>query len=337
MTAPDVAYYYPAPYWPAEESSWVKSLLLFFDRIAILLPGYMYGRHSVADPSLVEPLTDRGLLEVLEPATWIDQALTEELATVLVELLTAGVFDELPPPQGDRFAELSHSRIGYGADVELSTMLVDELKAKGLARDSQDGVSIPLHPIVRTTILTILGQLARAAGDRRGLSIHPATNNQQAIGDLIRTLSREPMPSAGHVVAFDLEAVSLDLDSVPLDDVLDFRESERDSHTAYMRSLRGFLDEIAREEDTHQREQLLIARREELADSARSLQRTARRAFARNLGGWALGLAGATWSVAGHDPLGIAISAAGVATGAIPDGRPSPSAYSYVFAAARQL
>jgi hypothetical protein len=34
----ELAYYYPEPYWLARESSWVKSLLLFFDGIAILLP-----------------------------------------------------------------------------------------------------------------------------------------------------------------------------------------------------------------------------------------------------------------------------------------------------------
>src|SRR5262245_5852669 len=30
-------------------------------------------------------------------------------------------------------------------------------------------------------------------------------------------------PSAGHVIAFDLQSVSLDLSSMPLDEVLDFR------------------------------------------------------------------------------------------------------------------
>ena len=337
MTVPDVAYYYPAPYWAASESGWVKSLLLFFDRVAILLPGYMYGRHEIADPSLVEPLEDRGLLEVLEPNIWVDQALTEDLASVIVELLVSGVFDDLPPPPGDRFAELSRSRMGYGSDVELSTMLVDELMSKGLARASQDGVSIPLHPTVRTTILVVLGQLARSAGDRRGLAVHPATNDLGAIGDLISTLSQAPMPSAGHVVAFDLEPVSLDLDSIPLDDVLAFRESEGAAHRMYMRSLKGFLDEVSREDDPGQREHILLSRREELADTGRALQRTARRAFARNLGGWALGVAGATWSVVGRDPLGLAITAASVAAGAISDGHRLPSAYSYVFDVARQF
>jgi hypothetical protein len=150
------------------------------------------------------------------------------------------------------------------------------------------------------------------------------------------TLSLGAMPSAGHVVAFDLEAVSLDLESVPLDEVLGFRQSEGEAHTVYMRELRGFLDEIASEEDGYQREILLIARRDELADSARVLQKSARRAFKRNLGSWSFGLAGATWSIVGHDPLGVAITAASVATGAIPEGHRSPSAYSYVFAASRK-
>ena len=42
----DTAYYYPAPYWSAGEGDWIKSLLLFFDEVAILLPGYMRGAAS---------------------------------------------------------------------------------------------------------------------------------------------------------------------------------------------------------------------------------------------------------------------------------------------------
>jgi hypothetical protein len=34
----ELAYYYPEPYWLAHEGSWIKSLLLFFDGVAILLP-----------------------------------------------------------------------------------------------------------------------------------------------------------------------------------------------------------------------------------------------------------------------------------------------------------
>ena len=63
----DTAYYYPAPYWRLGDSGWIKSLLLFFDDVAILLPDYMYGRHTDADPTLAEPLEELGLLRVLEP------------------------------------------------------------------------------------------------------------------------------------------------------------------------------------------------------------------------------------------------------------------------------
>ena len=69
----DTAYYYPAPYWGLEDSGWIKSLLLFFDDVAILLPDYMYGRHTDADPTLAEPLEDRGLLRLLEPNDWVDE------------------------------------------------------------------------------------------------------------------------------------------------------------------------------------------------------------------------------------------------------------------------
>ena len=74
----DTAYYYPAPYWMATESTWIKSLLLFFDDVAILLPDYMYGRHRNADLSLVEPLEERGLLRVLEPKDWVDEEVAEK-------------------------------------------------------------------------------------------------------------------------------------------------------------------------------------------------------------------------------------------------------------------
>jgi hypothetical protein len=337
VTLPDVAYYYPAPYWGANEGSWIKSLLLFFDRVAILLPDYMYGRHSDADPSLVEPLEDGGLLEILEPKQWVDQEVTEQLATVVVDLLTNGVFDDLPDPPGDRFHALSYSRMGYGADVELSQMLVDELEARHLARETEDGVSVPLHPVVRTTILVILGQLARAVGERRGMTIHPTTNDHQAMTDLVQIVAREPMPSAGHVVTFDLEAVSLDLDTVPLDDVLAFREDERAAHRAYMRSLRGFLSEIAQTDDVEERKSLLLHRQEEIADAAHALRSKARRAFARTGASWSLGLAGAVWSVLGRDILSVILGGSSLVGGSVPGTRDFPNAYSYVFAAARRL
>ena len=217
----DSAYYYPAPYWATTEGGWIKSLLLFFDEVAILLPDYMYGRHRRADPTLAGPLEDLGLLRVLEPNDWVDAETANQLAEIVVELLTNGAFDDLP--KADYFAELSQSRIGYGADVNLASFLVEELRTRGLARTSEDGVSIPLHPVVRTTILVILAQLSRVAGAKRGMIVHPTSNYPEAIRDLVETLSRDSMPSRENVIKLDLEPVSFDLEPVPLDDVLQFR------------------------------------------------------------------------------------------------------------------
>ncbi len=332
----DVAYYYPAPFWGMGQDGWVKSLLLFFDKISILLPGYMYGRHHFADPVLAELLEDQGLLEVLEPTKWIDHDMAKKLAETVSGLLANGLFDELP--RDVHFAELSRSRIGYGADVDLAESLVSELQAKQLAKPSEDGVSVPLHPTVRTTILVILAQLARSAGNRRNLSIHPATQDGCALKDLIDTLSNERMPSRSNVVVLDLEPVSFNLDSVPLDELLQFRTENQTSHRAYMRDLRGFMAELSDVDSSEERGALLLQRRQEISDAAHELQRSTRIALGVNLASWSLGIAGSAWSVTTGDPFGAVLAALGLGSGAVSSiatASTKVTAYSYLFQAQR--
>ena len=291
------------------------------------------GRHTDADATLAGPLEERGLLRVLDPKHWIDGEMTKRLAEIVVELLSNGAFNDLSHDVA--FAELSKSRIGYGVDVELADFLVDELKVQGLARPSEDGVSIPLHPTVRTTILVILGQLSRIAGEKRGVTIHPATNDSLAVADLIETLSREKMPSRDRVVSLDLEPVTFDLASVPLDDVLQFRAEHKDAHRAYMRDLRSFVAELAEINERGEREVALLERRQEIADAAHDLQRSMRRALGKNLGSWFLGITGGVWSWTAGDLFGLVLSAVGVGLGAVPSGSKNVSAYSYIFRASR--
>lgn len=51
----DVAYHHE-PYWHAHQSDWIKSLLLFFDGVAVLVPDYMRDRPLFTDPTLAQPL-----------------------------------------------------------------------------------------------------------------------------------------------------------------------------------------------------------------------------------------------------------------------------------------
>ena len=326
----DTAYYYPAPYWMEGEGDWIKSLLLFFDEVAILLPDYMRGRHRDADPSLAGPMEEQGLLRILEPKEWIDAEVAEKLAEIMVELLAGGVFDELPEER--YFAELSHSRMGYGADADLAQFLVDELRQRGLARPSQDSVSIPLHPVVRSAILVILGQLAREAGNRRGMAVHPATDWPGAATDLLDALSRESMPSCEGVIKLDLEPVTLDLSTIPLEEVLELREDHRKAHKAYMRSLRGFLVELGQISDPTEREAALLERRQEIADWAHDNRRSVGRAVGKNLGSWSMGIAGGVWDAAAGDLFGATVGALGLGADLVPGTGRTVGAYSYLFA-----
>ena len=331
----DIAYYYPEPYWRMGEVDPLKTLLLFFDEIAILLPRYMRGRETAADPVLAGPLQEQGLLRVLEPEVFIDQQMTEDLSEAMVELITGGAFDDLEAT--DYYAELSRSRMGWDADVELAGMVIEELEARQLARPSKDGVSVPLHPIVRTTVLVLLSQLARAAGERQGLNLHPTTSRTVPVDALVQTLARAPLPSAGHIVALDLETVAVNLATVPLDEVLEFRREHGRSYRQYARDLRQLLIELGplSEQD---RERLLLDRQEDLADQAADLRRTARRGWRHPFASFFLGAAGAVWEAVGKDDVLTALLALGGGiVGALASGRQTSGAYSYLFEAQQGL
>jgi hypothetical protein len=333
---PDLAYYYPEPYWQFDEADIMKSLLLFFDGIAILLPRYMRGRESDADPILASPLREMGLLRILEPETFVDQQVTEALISALTELITEGAFDKLKHPKYG-YAELSHSRIGWDADVQLSKMIIDELAARDLARPSEDGVSVPLHPAVRTTILVLLSQMARDAGRRAGLRLHPATPSHAVVEDLIRVMSLNASPSAGHVVILDQEAVGLDLEAVPLDDILEFRQHHGQAYRAYARNVRQLVTELGLLEP-EERDARLHDRRQELTDQAKDLRKIARQWWRSPLGSLALGAAGAAWLATGplHDPIGALLAMAGTTLG-VASSQQTATAYSYILGARQAL
>jgi hypothetical protein len=340
----ELAYYYPEPYWLAHEGSWIKSLLLFFDGVAILLPDYMSGRELIADPSLAEPLSDRGLLRVLQPEWFVDAELSNRLAEGMVELIVGGAFDETAP-EAAPFAALSMSRMGF-AELSASRMgsrhqgvfemIHADLKERGLALDSEDGVSIPLRQDVRLAYLMLLAQEAREAGRKHGFDLHPTTNGGAAREAVRSFLELPAMPSRQDVVSFDLATASVDLDIVPLDEVLDYRSQYGEEHRDYMVNLRRFVVEIAAV-DGADRQRLLDQRQAELDDQARSLRRLALDAFKKptSAAGFAIGLTGAAWTVATGDPVPAGLGALGLLLGSVPD-RSTGSAYSYIFRAHRQ-
>lgn len=339
----ELAYYYPEPYWSGHQSSWIKSLLLFFDGVAILLPEYMSGRELVADPTLAEPLADQGLLTVLQPEWFVDDQLSDRLAEGMVELITGGAFDAQSVSEAP-FASLSMSRMGF-AELSASRMgarhrgvfemIHDELKGRGLALDSEDGLSIPLRRDVRLAYLLLLAQEAREAGRRHGFDLHPTTNNSTEAA-VRQFMELAPMPSRQDVIGLDLLTASIDLDTVPLNDVLDFRDEHRAAHRRYMVNLRQFVAEICMA-DRPDRERLIDERQASLADEAKSLWRLALDEFKRptKAAGFALALTGAAWALASGDSVVAGLGALGAGLPLLP-GRSTGSAYSYIFRAHRE-
>lgn len=331
----EIAYYYPEPYWLLDDADWVKTLLLFFDEVAILLPDYMMGRHREADPSLVEPLEDQGLLRVLHPERFVDEQMSQSVTSAVVELIAGGAFDDLSPDEP--LAELSMSRMGWGVTEDLAQMVYEELAQRGLAVPSRDGVSIPMHWRIRATYLLLLAQFAREAGQRQGFDLHPATNDRRTAGAFDNLLELGPMPSRGHVVSLDIETVSIDLSAAPLDEVLGFRNEHADSYRRYMTNLRSFAFELSLAEPVDQ-DRLLADRRATLEEEARALTNRVRHSFksGKKVTGFGLGLAGAAWSAATSNPVPAVLGLLGAATGMAPD-KKSGNAYSYLFEARRDL
>lgn len=333
--ASEVAYYYPEPYWLANESGWVKSLLLFFDEIAILLPSYMHGRHLLADPSLAGSLEDRGLLRVLEPATFVDDITATRLTEVVEALVDGGAFDELPSVS--RFAELPMSRMGNGTLRAVAEKMSDKLRERALATATEDGTSVAMHPAVRGAYLFVLAQLARETGARHGVDLHPVTNGRGAGEGFRGLLELETMPSRGDVIDFDLQVVAVDLDSVPLDDVLQFKQESAGAHRKYMQHLREFALDLSTM-DPVDRERALADRRADLEDEAHDLRRRAMSAWRspKDLTGFGLGITGAAWSIATGSPIPAALTAIGAGLKMFPS-KAQGSAYSYLFDAQKRV
>jgi hypothetical protein len=333
----EIAYYYPEPFWLAREGGWIKNLLLFFDEIAILLPSYMGDRHVVADPTLAGPLEERGLLRVLEPETFIDDETATKLTRAVGALVDTGAFDELPEIEG--YVELSRSRAvavpkrrGAAGDEVL-----EKLVERGLATASEDGVSVPMHPAVRSVYLLILAQLARETGVRHGLDLHPVTDASGIRTGFRQLLELEPMPSRGQVVDLDFQVVGLDLDDIPLDEVLDFKRASAGAHREYMQNLRSFTLELSAMEQVD-RARALADRRKELEEEAQDLRRRSFRAWSnlKDVSAFSLGIAGAAWSVATANPVPAALAAFGAGIKMLPT-KADRGAYSYLFDARRSL
>ena len=324
----ELAFYYPNPMW--YNGDWVKNLILFFDGVALLVPKYMKDRPEEVDPAIVEGLRQHNLLHIIEPEQAVDKIATEQLATAMTEVITSGALDSLAKP-GTPFHELSMSRLGYYGDESLARMIFEELKRRGLAKETKDGVSIPMHPMVRSLVLVLLAQILRPYGEELGVELSPATDMPKLVQALHDLLALKASSSTGHVVAFDLNTVSVDLGAVPIDEVLDFRRENLLAHRQYCLAVRKFAYELSRMTDK-ERENAFEKRQAELEEIARDLRRRARKAW-KKPASFALTLTGAAVTLTTGNALGAALSVGAALLGYQSQEKKDMGAYSYLFSA----
>ncbi len=324
----DVAFYYPGHLW--YDVDHVKNMLLFFDGVGVLIPEYKKGEPEYHDPIVAAPLRERGLLHYLVADEVVDASATEQLAAAVENVLLSGALEPLMAER-TAFHALSMSRLGFAGDREVAERLFQQLKARGLALESEDGASIPMHPMVRYLILILLAQILRPAGPKMGLDLSPITDRAKIVEALQEILSLPGAVLAGHVVAFDLQTVTVDLSSIPLDEVLDFRNQHREAHRRYIRSLRRFARELSllpvEEQST-----AFADRQAELDDYAADVKKAARTAW-RKPAAVAIGLTGAAWTLTTGDPIGALFAACGALMPGAKDASGEHGAFSYLLSA----
>lgn len=326
----EIAFYYPNPMW--YNGDWIKNLILFFDGIGLLVPEYMTDRVGESDPAIFEGLRQHGLLRLIEPEAAVDKVATEKLATALTDIIASGMLDDLGE-QASEFHALSMSRMGYWGRAGLARMIFEELRERGLAGETEDGVSIPMHPMVRSLILTLLAQILRPYGEDNGWELNPATDRPQLVKALSDLFTLPNSPSKGTIFTFDMLTVGVDLGPFPIDEVLDFRKENQRLYRTYSRDVRRFALELS-ELDLGERAEAFEQRQEELEEIAAELRKVSRQAW-KKPASFAMSLAGVGWSVATGDPFGAVLGGGGSLLG-LGSSKIDNGAYSYLFSAQRR-
>ncbi len=336
---PDFAFYYPGQYWL--DADWIKNLILFFDGVAMLIPEYMEDHGRFADLPIVYSLREHNLFHVIRPEMSVGSEETELLASALVDIIASGRLEFLTTARDENvesfsFGSLSMSRLGFHGDPELARFMLEELKERGLASDSEDGKSIPMHRTVRALILVLLAQILKYKGADMGLTLSPATDQWRLVEALSEIMNdpEDSSPSLGEIVSFDMAMVGVDLGGVPIEEILNFRQQHYTQYRDYSLSVRNFARELSLMPE-EERRLSFEQRQEQLDEVAQSLRRLGRAAWKKPVS-FSLGLVGAVCSLVGENIMGSVLNLASTLLGNQPANENEIGVYSYLFSAPRR-
>jgi hypothetical protein len=336
----DYAYYASDWIWPSGSSDLMKSMLLFFDKIAMALPPDLAAETIERDQILAVPLFEKGFLVNFDP----NDVLDEDSARKLIETLTALVMHADPNRlSGVPRMSITLSHWGHQRAPEAARAFESALVDRGLMTETGVGDLVWLPANMRLLVLVLFAQMLRGRHLGSDVIVHPVTDNDWLAAGLEnflgkfdmggssivapRWLSTRPDPMDPWQMEADLLEVGADLSAVPLDEVLDFKQEYGAHYRAYAESLRQFLETSAGY-SAAERRRAQNERRERIRDQADELRRISRRAFGVQTGTLALALVGIAMTLG--TPLPAVLAALVAILQMVPTSKDNLTAYSYL-------
>ena len=324
---PELAHYYGDWFWNDKQLGWVKSLLLFFDGLALALPPDTAASLIDSDPVLAQPLSQQGLLRNFPPDIWLKSSFPEGRAALsrfqrVMERLGIPAEDDLMHTDAElHMAQIMHLRPReYHRAIREFEAILERAK-----RQYKDG-----KPPIKALAAGVTSRLL--ALNVREAAIQPVIDNEDAESFVTSVIGGRDEGLA-KIVLGDLAQVNLDLTDIPLDEVLDFRRQYGAEYRTYANAVRRFTLELSLMSGS-ERTSAVAARRIELDDRVEHLRAINRAAFRRQALVMAFGVAGAAWTLAHGDPWAFAFAAGGAVAGiSKPTYGPIGAAYTYVLKA----
>ena len=335
---PDFAFYYPGQRF--QNVDWIKNLICFFDGIAMLIPENMPNYRDRHAEETVLALEAHELFRVIRPEEVVDRKATQALAEAFGKIIDSGRLDHLIKrgyrnARRSAFRTLAKAKLGIYSDQELANSIFQELRSRGLADDLGDDVYVAVDKTVLVLILTLLAHILKSKVE--GITLSPATDQKDVV-DVLRGIlePKSAPPVVADVVSFDMDRVGINLNGVPMDEVLDFRKENYCKHRDYIQSVRDSARELSFL-PLGEREVKFEQRQEELADLSAGLRKIYRGSWKRRMFSFAIGVTGATWAAFDGDPLAGALTALAAGAGLIPDGPKEVDVYSYLISAKQRF
>ena len=325
---PEFAHYYGDWIWEEELTGWIKSLLLFFDGIAMAIPPERADQLIEANPVLAQPLAELGLLRNYEPDCWLKRNVDGLEKYGLPWKRMADVFER----SGGTLSTSDRRDINAAVSGEEGRRLREDLDrfSTVLAIAAQKYGDIASQTLAGGIISKLLCE------NITEVAIQPVIEDENAASYVAEIIGSHNARRAKIVVG-DLAQVGIDLSAVPLDEVLDFRRQYGSEYQRYSSDVRRFTLELSLMDEAS-RYSAITERRAELADRAEQLRRTARTAFVRQAISFGFGCAGAAWTLVHGDAWGAAFATGAAAAGLTrQDPEPIGAGYTYVLLAKTEL